>query len=130
MSTNAYYGCSLAEIDEITDAGNDPNDALAILEDRVAKANPDSHKARRTKLAIQQLQATGRVDAKACFAQAKKTPKVQTSAKPTAKRKAKAKVAKVAKAPALDPVKLAAAALAKDPTNEALAVAFLTLTRE
>ena len=125
MSTNKFVGCTLAQVNELIDEGNDPNDAIAVLEERVAKAKPDSYKARRTLRAIEQLQATGRVDAKACFAQAKKAATIQTSAKPTAKRKAK-----VAKAPALDPVKLAAAALAKDPTNEALAVAFMTLTRE
>lgn len=92
---NATQGKSLADIaqlvhDELVSVG----EAIETLNERLARAKPGSFKARRTALAIAQLESKGGLNVKAAFEGAKGKPK----AKPAAKAKAKAKAKPAAKA--------------------------------
>lgn len=84
---NATQGQSLATIAELVANGDaTPDEAIATLNERLAKAKAGSYKARRTQLAIAQLEDAGALDVKAAFEGAKGKPKAK--AKPAAKAKA------------------------------------------
>ena len=81
---NATQGQSLAVIAELVANGDaTPDEAIATLNERLAKAKAGSYKARRTQLAIAQLEDAGALDVKAAFEGAKGKPKAK--AKPAAK---------------------------------------------
>ena len=79
---NATQGKSLADIaqlvhDELASVG----EAIETLNERLARAKPGSFKARRTALAIAQLESKGGLDVKAAFEGAKGKPKAKAKAK-------------------------------------------------
>lgn len=81
--TNATQGQSLNVIAEMVASGEaTAADAIATLNERLSKAKEGSYKARRTALAIAQLESAGGLDVKAAFDGAKGKPKA--SAKPKA----------------------------------------------
>ncbi len=86
---NATQGQSLNVIAEMVANGDaTAADAIATLNERLSKAKEGSYKARRTALAIAQLESAGGLDVKAAFDGAKGKPKAS---------KAKASKAKAAK---------------------------------
>jgi len=81
--TNATQGQSLNVIAEMVASGEaTAADAIATLNERLSKAKEGSYKARRTALAIAQLESAGGLDVKAAFDGAKGKPKA--AAKPEA----------------------------------------------
>ena len=88
---NATQGQSLATIAAMLANGEaTAADAIATLNERLSKAKEGSYKARRTALAIAQIESAGTLDVKRAFEAAKGKPKA--AAKPKAsKAKAAAK---------------------------------------
>ena len=87
---NATQGQSLATIaDMLANGEATAADAIATLNERLSKAKEGSYKARRTALAIAQIESAGTLNVKAAFEAAKGKPKA--AAKPKA---SKAKAAK------------------------------------
>lgn len=81
--SNVYTGATLAQIAEgVTTNPNTRADAIACLEERLAKAKPDSYKARRTQHALEQLRASGQLNVASAFEGAKKTARVVTQPTP------------------------------------------------
>lgn len=80
--THVTQGKSLAVIAELVANGDaTPDEAIATLNERLAKAKAGSYKARRTQLAIAQLKDAGALDVKAAFQGAKGKPKAKAKAK-------------------------------------------------